>query len=66
MRRPNGQSSSRKVMILPEIGPVDGRTRPAIKFRETAAELVSHLGGREMVTAVQMEIVLTCSPESGS
>jgi hypothetical protein len=57
MRRANGNCRSRQVMILPEIGPVDGRTRPAIKFRETAGALASDLGGADQLTRAQMELV---------
>jgi hypothetical protein len=57
MRRANGNSRARKVMILPEVGPVDGRTRPAIKFRETAGALASDLGGADQLTRAQMELV---------
>jgi hypothetical protein len=61
MRRANGNSRARKVMILPEVGPVDGRTRPAIKFRETAAALADDLGGVEALTRAQMELIRRAS-----
>jgi len=37
-------------MVLPEIGRVDGRTRPALRFREMAEGMASDRGGRDMLT----------------
>jgi hypothetical protein len=44
-------------MILPELGPIDGRSRPAILFREVAAAVASDLGGRDRLTRAQLELV---------
>ena len=33
-------------MILPEIGPVDGRTRAAVFFREVAGAIANERAGR--------------------
>lgn len=46
----NGRKKLRRLMILPEIGAVDGRTRPALKFREMAEGMASDRGGREMLS----------------
>jgi hypothetical protein len=37
-------------MILPEIGPIDGRRRAAGRFREMAEGMASDRGGRETLT----------------
>jgi hypothetical protein len=50
MRPANGNKKLRKLMILPEIGAVDGRTRPALKFREMAEGMAADRGGRDTLT----------------
>jgi hypothetical protein len=44
-------------MILPEIGPIDGRTRPAIMYREVARAVASDLGGTDNLTRAQKELI---------
>jgi hypothetical protein len=50
MRPINGKKRTRRLMILPEIGPVDGRLRPAHKFREMAEGMAADRGGRDQLT----------------
>jgi hypothetical protein len=44
-------------MVLPEIGPVDGRTRPAIMYREVACAVAEDLGGKDQLSRAQLELV---------
>jgi hypothetical protein len=57
MRQANGNKTSRRVMILPEIGPIDGRTRPAIMYREVACAVAEDLGGKDQLSRAQLELV---------
>jgi hypothetical protein len=57
MRPANGEARRRRLMILPELGPIDGRSRPAILFRGVAAAVASDLGGRDRLTRAQLELV---------
>jgi hypothetical protein len=50
MRPINGDKKRRRLMLLPEIGPIDGRRRPALRFREMAEGMASDRGGRDMLT----------------
>jgi hypothetical protein len=61
MRRANGKASARRVMVLPEIGPVDGRTRPAILYREVAGAIAGDLGGLDQLSRAQRELVKRCA-----
>jgi hypothetical protein len=51
MRPANGNKRSRKLMIVPEVGPIDGRTRPAILYKEVAGAVAADLGGAEHLPA---------------
>jgi hypothetical protein len=44
-------------MTLPEVGPVDGRTLPALYYRELAAQLISDKGGADRITRAQRELI---------
>jgi hypothetical protein len=57
MRPANGNKASRRVMILPEIGAIDGRTRPAIMYREVACAVAEDLGGKDQLSRAQLELV---------
>jgi hypothetical protein len=61
MHRANGSYRHRKLVVLPEIGPVDGRTRPAILYKEVAAAIVADLGGLNFITRAQRELVKRAS-----
>jgi hypothetical protein len=57
LRPPNGRLPRRRVLILPEIGAVDGRTRPAMLYKEVAGAVADDLGGVQHLTRAQKELV---------
>jgi hypothetical protein len=46
-----------RCMSLPEVGQIDGRTRPALAFKAVVAELASDLGGADHLSRAQMELI---------
>jgi hypothetical protein len=48
---------ARRIMTLPEIGPIDGRTLPALYYRHLAAQLVSDKGGQDRISRAQRELI---------
>ena len=42
---------------LPVFGEVDGRTRPALLFKDIAGDLASDLGGTDYLTRAEFELV---------
>jgi hypothetical protein len=44
-------------MVLPEAGPIDGRTRPAVLFREVAGQIAEDRGGVSQLSRGEMSLV---------
>jgi hypothetical protein len=57
MRPANGGFKRRRLMILPEIGAVDGRTRQAHLYKEVACAIAEDLGGADQLSRAQKELV---------
>jgi hypothetical protein len=61
VRPANGEIKRRKLMILPELGPIDARSRTAGLFREIAAALANDLGGKDALSKAQIELLRRAS-----
>jgi hypothetical protein len=57
MRPINGNKKARRLMILPEIGEIDSRSRPAALFREIAGLIASDRGGKDVLSKSELELV---------
>jgi len=53
----NADTAPSRVMSLPVIGEVDGRTRPALLYKTTVAALVADLGGEGFLSHAQLQLV---------
>lgn len=50
-------SPARRTTLLPEVGEIDGRTRPAVLFKQLASEMAADLGGADRLSRAQLELV---------
>jgi hypothetical protein len=57
MKPMNGMKARRRCMILPEIGAIDGRTRPAMLYREVAQAIAEDRGGAGQLSRGEMSLV---------
>jgi hypothetical protein len=56
IRRVNGRRQYSRKLILPYLGAVDGRTRPAQLFQEIAEAIATDRGGQDLLTKAEFEL----------
>ncbi len=50
-----------RLTYLPLVGAVDGRTKPALAFKNAVADFVEDLGGEQAISRAELELVRRCA-----
>ncbi len=50
-----------RLTYLPLVGAVDGRTKPALAFKNAVADFVADLGGEQAISRAELELVRRCA-----
>ncbi len=50
-----------RLTYLPLVGEVDGRTKPALAFKNAVADFVEDLGGQQAISRAELELVRRCA-----